>query len=268
MFSKTKDKYKDLLEEFKEEFNQNKGNPYLSTLNSTPNEIQDLAIRDLERQALKYTISQQLLPYKTEIVHTQTNRHFYCSTTTTSRFEGAHVVLKRQIRGSSKDLKRVQEATQLAIKDQLNEIRVKNAQKLSSIPLRLLGVLYYQVISKITHTGLYVLQRQLEHVKRQEQHKEEGRISTICTRSFSISIGMPCQHMIKERLANNQRKSNQLLSLIYTNLLQQLYLSISTLISILTVLLPASNIYLLLRLYSIQSIDKYVVHKKLNRGPI
>ena len=39
MFSKTEDEYEDLLEEFKEEFNQNEGNLYLATLNLTPNKI-------------------------------------------------------------------------------------------------------------------------------------------------------------------------------------------------------------------------------------
>ena len=39
IFSKTKDKYKDQLKEFKTEFNWNNRNPYLSTLNLTPNEI-------------------------------------------------------------------------------------------------------------------------------------------------------------------------------------------------------------------------------------
>jgi hypothetical protein len=201
VFSKTEDEYEDLLEEFKTEFNWNDGNPHLATPNSTPDEIQDLTTKDLERQALEYTLGQWLTPYKHEIVHAWTDRHFHCGTTTTSRLEGAHAVLKRWIGGSSKDLTRVWEATKLAIDDQLNEIRIKSAQKLHSTPAGLSGQFYHQITGKITHTGLYLLQKQLEHVKRQEQHEEEGVISAICTRSFSISMGMPCWHMIKERLA-------------------------------------------------------------------
>ena len=58
--------------------------------------------KDLERQALEYTLGQWLTPYKPEIVHAWTDRHFHCGTTTTSRLEGAHAVLKRWIGGSSK----------------------------------------------------------------------------------------------------------------------------------------------------------------------
>ena len=99
--------------------------------------------KDLKRQALEYTLGQQLTSYKTEIVYAQTDYYFYCSTTMTSCLEGAHTVLKRQIRDSSKDLTRVQEATKLAINDQLNKIRIKNTQKLHLTPISLSGQFYY-----------------------------------------------------------------------------------------------------------------------------
>ena len=55
MFLKTKDKYKDLLKEFKTEFNWNNSNLYIPLAFLTPDKIQELIIKDLERQALKYT---------------------------------------------------------------------------------------------------------------------------------------------------------------------------------------------------------------------
>jgi hypothetical protein len=121
-----------------------------------------------------------------------------------SRLEGAHAVLKRWIGGSSKDLTRVWEATKLAFEDQLNEIRIKSAQKLHSTPGCLSDRFYHQITGGITHTGLYLLHKQLEHVQRRRQREEEGVITAIYIRSFSISMGMPCWHMIKERLAASQ----------------------------------------------------------------
>ena len=56
MFSKTEDKYEDLLEEFKAEFNWNDGNLYAPSASLTPNEIQELTTKDLKRQALEYTL--------------------------------------------------------------------------------------------------------------------------------------------------------------------------------------------------------------------
>jgi hypothetical protein len=52
VFSKTEDEYEDLLEEFKAEFNWNNGNLYIPLASSTPDEIQELTTKDLERQAL------------------------------------------------------------------------------------------------------------------------------------------------------------------------------------------------------------------------
>jgi hypothetical protein len=58
VFSKTEDKYKDLLKEFKTEFNWNNGNLYILLASLTPDKIQELTTKDLERQALKYTLGQ------------------------------------------------------------------------------------------------------------------------------------------------------------------------------------------------------------------
>jgi hypothetical protein len=204
VFSKTEDEYEDLLEEFKAEFNWNDGNPHVSSVSSTPNEIQELITQDLERQALEYTIGQWLTPHKEEIVHAWTDRYFHCGTTTTSRLEGAHAVLKRWIGVPTKDLTRVWEAIKLAIEDQLNELRTKNGRQNQSTPAGLSGQFYGQVIGKITHFGLYKLKEQYLYAKRQKQHEEEGRISSVCTRTFTTSMGMPCWHIIKERLATDQ----------------------------------------------------------------
>jgi hypothetical protein len=95
VFSKTEDEYEDQLEEFKTEFNWNNGNPHVPSASLTPDKIQEITTRDLERQALEYTLGQWLTPFKTEIVHAWTDRHFHRGTTTTSRLEGAHSVLKK-----------------------------------------------------------------------------------------------------------------------------------------------------------------------------
>ena len=49
VFSKTEDEYKDQLEEFKAEFNWNNGNLHVPSASLTPDEIQDITTRDLER---------------------------------------------------------------------------------------------------------------------------------------------------------------------------------------------------------------------------
>jgi hypothetical protein len=58
VFLKTKDEYENLLKEFKTEFNWNNGNLHIPLASSTPNKIQELITKDLERQALEYTLGQ------------------------------------------------------------------------------------------------------------------------------------------------------------------------------------------------------------------
>ena len=168
----------------------------------TQEEIQEITTKKLERQALVYTLGQWLTPHKEEIVHAWTDRYFHCGTTTTSRLEGAHAVLKRWIGVPSKDLTRVWETIKLALDDQINEITINNRQKESSTLAGLLGQFYHQVLGKITHTGLYKLKEQYQLFKRQEREGD----GLPCTQTFLASIGMPCWHIIKERLESNQRK--------------------------------------------------------------
>ena len=49
VFSKTKDEYEDMLEEFKTEFNWNNRNPHVPLASLTPDEIQELTTKDLKR---------------------------------------------------------------------------------------------------------------------------------------------------------------------------------------------------------------------------
>jgi hypothetical protein len=58
VFLKTKNKYKDLLKEFKTEFNWNNSNLYIPLAFLTSDKIQELTIKDLKQQALKYTLDQ------------------------------------------------------------------------------------------------------------------------------------------------------------------------------------------------------------------
>jgi hypothetical protein len=81
---------------------------------------------------------------------------------------------------------------------------MKNDRQKNSLLIGLLGQFYHQIQGKITHFGLYKFDEQFQHFRRQEQHEREGIISINCTRTFSSSMGMPCWHMIKERINARQ----------------------------------------------------------------
>ena len=161
IFSKTEEQYSDILDEFKLNFNWNEGHLHVISPNSTPEEVEIIARRELERQALQYTFVQWLIPYKEKLVRAWTDRHFHRGNTTTSRLEGAHAILKNWTGKPSKDLARVWDSISLAIADQFNQIEGSNAQKYNSTPLSLSGQFFGQVLGKISQTGLYEVRRQL-----------------------------------------------------------------------------------------------------------
>jgi hypothetical protein len=107
VYAKTKDKYNDILSEFKDDFYWNNDNLYIPFFHVTSSQIQETTDIELKRQALVYVLRQWLVPYYQYIVHTWVNQFFYCNTTIISRLKRAHLVLKRWIGSPSKDLTRV-----------------------------------------------------------------------------------------------------------------------------------------------------------------
>jgi hypothetical protein len=191
VFAKSEDEYEDILQEFKVEFSYNDGIPHRALASTTSKEQQDTIDRDLERQAAVYVIGQWLTPYKELIIHAWTDRFFHGGTTTTSRLEGAHAVLKGWIGKPTKHLTQVWTSSKLAINDQLNEIIVKQRRRLQSTPIGLEGPFYHPIISKISHAGLRLLQKQRTIALRPPKDAQE------CSGLFRTSMGMPCWHMIQ-----------------------------------------------------------------------
>jgi hypothetical protein len=63
VYTKTEDKYNNILSEFKDDFHWNDGNLYIPLLHVTPSQIQETTDMELERQALVYMLRQWLVPY-------------------------------------------------------------------------------------------------------------------------------------------------------------------------------------------------------------
>lgn len=199
VFAKTTEEYEDILSEFKAEFHWNNGNPHVTPLDATLAEQAIFLDQECEREALLYVMGQWLTPYHTLIVHAWVDCSFHGGTTTTSRLEGAHSVLKRWIGKPTKNLIALWDSTKLAIDDQLKEIENLTSRRLQTTPIGLSNQLFHPLVGKITPFALYLLKKQEEIIRRQRERAEQGLISTICTGTFCSSMGMPCWHMIKLR---------------------------------------------------------------------
>ena len=204
VFAKTLEEFDDLVTEWKEEFHWNDGNPHTTGPNPTPDEVQDCAMKEEHRLALSYCLGKWLGTYKRKVIHAYVDEFFHGGTTTTSRLEGAHHVLKSWIGPPRKDLTGVWRAIRLAINHQLSEIRAHRAQQMSGTRVSLMGEFFSELRGRITPQALSKLHMQWTMFKGEEERLRRGEVSPICSRTYWRSMGIPCWHIIKDRLAEGE----------------------------------------------------------------
>jgi hypothetical protein len=61
---------------------------------------------------------------------------------------------------------------------------------------------FHGVVGKITRFGLYKLKKQYNYYRRYEKLADDS--STICTGNFFSFFGVPCWHIIKVKITNNE----------------------------------------------------------------
>jgi MULE transposase domain len=207
VFAKTLEEFEDIVAEWKEEFHWNDGNPYTTGPNPTPEEVQDCAMKEEHRLALSYCLGRWLGTYKTKVIHAYVDEFFHGGTTTTSRLEGAHHVLKSWIGPPRKNLTGVWSAVKLAINHQLSEIRTHRAQQRSGTRIKLMNEFFSDLRGHITPHALSKLHVQWTTFNCEKERLRRGeatQVSSICTGTYWRSMGIPCWHMIKDRLAEGE----------------------------------------------------------------
>jgi hypothetical protein len=98
---------------------------------------------------LSYCLGKWLGTYKRKVIHAFVDKFFHGGTTTTSRLEGAHHVLKSWIGPPKKDLTGVWNAVRLAISHQLSEIRAHRAQQMSGTRIMVMGHITPHALRKL-----------------------------------------------------------------------------------------------------------------------
>ncbi|KAI1006756.1 hypothetical protein K3495_g1461 [Podosphaera aphanis] len=153
--SMTPEECLDRVEKLKTEFNYNQGELHELLPANPPGNLARHTTKTLEQDAIGYALQQWLEPWHMNIVHAWTNQFFNRNTTTTSRLEGAHAVLKRWIGTPTKRLSPVWALIQLALSDQIIEIRIKHSRARDSLPAGISGEVYYGVLGRISHFALH-----------------------------------------------------------------------------------------------------------------
>ena len=187
VFAKTEEEFEDIVKEWKEEFHWNEGLPWFVSSGATGEQVQETVEKDMARSALSYCLGRWLGTYKKHLVHCFVDQVFHAGTTTASRLEGAHHVLKCWIGNPTKSLTAVWDAVQLAIDHQLDEIQAHRARNLSATPVRLQNEFFTPLQRRITPTAQFKLAEQWA-IAMNETRTRNGEVSSICTGNYFRSI--------------------------------------------------------------------------------
>ena len=118
--------------------------------------------------------------------------HF--ETTTTSRDEGGHAELKRQLGSSSGDLKTVVDGINLLLINKLYNHLIRLDEAKVRLPMDIRKPIFQEISPYVTP---YALRKIMPQYKRLV-----GQPTAIpaCTGTFSFTMGLPCSHKIQEPL--------------------------------------------------------------------
>ena len=147
---------------------------------------------------IDYLTDTWIRPYARKIVKCYTNkiRHFF--STTTSRSEGAHRVLKNQLGVSTGDLKLVVENIEMLLLNQRKEYAIKLDSAKMRVPFDLQIPLFRGIISAVTPYAMRMIYNQYKLIDTPDW-------SPNCTHSWSRVAGLPCSHIIKIRMESSER---------------------------------------------------------------
>ena len=148
---------------------------------------------------IEYLDSTYVSSFRHRFVKCYTNTILHFETTTTSRGEGGHAVLKRQLGSSSGDLKTVVDGINLLLINELQNYLINLDEAKVRLPLSLRKPIFQEVAPYITPYALRkILPQYLRLIER-------PTALPACTQTFTLTTGLPCSHKIQQRLYEGGR---------------------------------------------------------------
>jgi hypothetical protein len=144
-------------------------------------------------QAVSY-IERNLYPVRNKFVAAWTNRFRHLGSTSTSRVEGLHAQIKQYIETSKGNLLAVNKALKLAIETQFNGINILVEQQKIANYARF-GSFFRHVKNKISYYSLDMVLKQMDLDRPLKE----------CTGSFSQVYGVPCGHILDQKMMFNEK---------------------------------------------------------------
>ena len=146
-----------------------------------------------------YVRNTWFMPFRKKICRTWTNKVLHFDTTTTSRLEAMHRVLKSVLRFSTGDLMTVVDDIEIMIMNQLKAYRTAIDEKKMKRSSAFKATVFRDLIGRVTSHALWKIHKQWKLYKAETPHESLGP----CTNVYRTTMSLPCAHIIKEAAEYN-----------------------------------------------------------------
>ena len=153
-----------------------------------------LKYRSTHDDCVDYLLSTYITDYRQQFVRCYTDQVLHFNTTVTSRAEGGHAVLKRQLGTSTGDLKTVVDGINLMLMNEYQNHLINFDEAKSRLPMELKKPIFQRLIGNVTPAAMRKILPQYQQLVGQPTALSP------CTGAFTTSMGLPCSHKIQDRL--------------------------------------------------------------------
>lgn len=143
-----------------------------------------------------YVFNTWLEPWRTRLCKAYTNDIMHFGTTTTSRVEGIHRVLKTNLKFSTGDLMAVVDSIETLLINQRKDYNTRLANAKRNVPWEFNAPVFRNLIGRVTAHAIWKIHEQYERLRA----VTEADPLPPCTKVFFSTMGLPCSHMIKARM--------------------------------------------------------------------
>ncbi len=144
-------------------------------------------------------LENEWLRHKEKFVHAWIDHHLHFGHRATSKVEGAHALIKRELMVSTNDVVIVVNALVRTLKDQHVARKVVLECAKVNLPIKLLILLFRNVVGKVAPQALH---RMLD-IRDKQLSTGVATALPPCTNMMKDSMGLPCVHVIDTYLRAN-----------------------------------------------------------------
>ena len=189
-------KTKEEINEFMESWNKI---AYSNKINEFENQLYEFKRKySSDTNIIAYIEDTWINNHKENFITAWTNNYLHFNSTSSSRVEGAHSTIKKYLLVSTGHIDTVCMKLELAISNQITEIRAKEQSDKINIKHQYRLPVFNNLIGKISDFAMNILYNQYKKIFTDDFNNQ------VCRLKLFKTMGIPCSHMIKNYLGLSQ----------------------------------------------------------------